>query len=72
MSNEIPPPGAYVIDTRTDRVGQVIKYAGDLVHLHPPCSGDGWDCPASAIQATTLRAYLRARVAEVNNRRRLV
>ncbi|QLE72557.1 hypothetical protein FGW37_13960 [Streptomyces rectiverticillatus] len=72
MSNDIPPLGAYVIDTRTDRVGQVIEHTGDLVHLHPPCSGAGWDCPASEIQATTLRAYLRARVAEVNNRRRLV
>ncbi|GGX78868.1 hypothetical protein GCM10010324_25540 [Streptomyces hiroshimensis] len=72
MNNEIPPLGAYVIDTRTDRVGQVIKYSGDLVHLHPPCSGAGWDCPVSEIQATTLRAYLRARVTEVNRQRRLV
>ncbi|WP_268254381.1 hypothetical protein [Streptomyces hiroshimensis] len=43
-----------------------------MVHLHPPCSGAGWDCPVSEIQATTLRAYLRARVTEVNRQRRLV
>ncbi len=72
MNREIPPRGAYVIDTRTDRVGQVMDHTGDFVHLRPPGGGCEWECPAASLQVTTLRAYLRARVSEVNNRRRLV
>ncbi|MEV4922244.1 hypothetical protein [Streptomyces roseoverticillatus] len=72
MNKEIPPPGAYVIDTRTDQVGQVITSTGDLLHLHPPGGGAGWDCPVDSIEMTALRVYLRARVIEANRMRRLV
>ncbi|WP_424891493.1 hypothetical protein [Streptomyces sp. XH2] len=72
MNKEIPPLGAYVIDTRTDEVGQVITSTGDLLHLRPPGGGDAWDCPAEAAEVTSLRVYLRSRVIEANRRRRLV
>ncbi|MEV5376971.1 hypothetical protein B7P34_29455 [Streptosporangium nondiastaticum] len=72
MNKEIPPLGAYVIDTRTDEVGQVITSADDLLRLRPPGGGAAWDCPVEATEVTTLRVYLRLRVIEANRARRLV
>lgn len=72
MISEIPPRGAYVIDTRTDRVGQVMDHTGDFVHLRPPGGGKEWECPVTSLQITTLRAYLRAHVTDVNNHRRFI
>ncbi|MBF6044964.1 hypothetical protein GO001_06960 [Streptomyces sp. NRRL B-1677] len=72
MNKEIPPLGAYVIDTRIDEVGQVTAHAVDLVRLRPPSGGAAWDCPVEATEVTSLRVYLRARVIEANRMRRLV
>ncbi|MCC3769429.1 hypothetical protein K6I34_001610 [Streptomyces sp. UNOC14_S4] len=65
----MPPCGAYVIDTRTGQVGQVVGSEGTMARLRARTSGPTWDCPAEALQPTTLRDYLRARVSDVNARR---
>ncbi|RLU83986.1 hypothetical protein CTZ27_27865 [Streptomyces griseocarneus] len=70
MNKDIPPLRAYVIDTRTGQVGQVVSSEGTLVRLRARASGPTWDCPADALQTTTLRAYLRARISDANARRR--
>ncbi|MFC5721799.1 hypothetical protein ACFP1Z_16630 [Streptomyces gamaensis] len=40
-----------------------------MLHLRQPNGDLEWDCPLDAAQPTTLRAYLRDRVMEVNRRR---
>ncbi|MEV8476970.1 hypothetical protein [Streptomyces sp. NPDC051173] len=74
MNKEIPPCGAYVIDSRTGTVSQVIGHTRDFtfVRLRQPGGGREWSCPAASAQTTTLRAYLRVQVSEINNRRRIV
>ncbi|MFI9205732.1 hypothetical protein [Streptomyces sp. NPDC053048] len=44
MSNEIPP-GAYAVDTRTGRLGQVMDHHAGYLQLRPPRGGLEWNCP---------------------------
>lgn len=68
--DELPEVGAYVLDGRDGRVGQVMGYEGDRVRLRPPGGGQEWDCPPAALGPAGPGELLRARVREVNRRRR--
>ncbi|MFH8785313.1 hypothetical protein [Streptomyces roseoverticillatus] len=42
--------GAYVVDTREDRVAQVIGHRGAHVKVRAPGGGAEWEVPASALR----------------------
>jgi len=65
----IPAIGSYAVDTRTDRVGQVMGTVGGLVQLRPPGGGREWDCPPDALRPAGTGEELRARVTEINRDR---
>ncbi len=71
MTEPAPPVGAYVVDARTDRVGQVMGHEGPYVQLRPPGGGREWDVPPEAVQQASVRDELRARVTERNWESRL-
>ncbi|URM90906.1 hypothetical protein LUW75_13960 [Streptomyces sp. MRC013] len=58
--------GAYVVDVRDGRVGQVMGHVGGYVQLRPPGGGREWDCPPDATALATPDVVLRARVRELN------
>ncbi|MGW6358787.1 hypothetical protein ACWFR5_27335 [Streptomyces sp. NPDC055092] len=63
--------GAYVIDVRDGRVGQVMGREGGYVQLRPPGGGREWDCPPEAVEPAPVTEELRARVRVVNREGRL-
>ena len=66
----LPGPGSYVRDGRDGRVGQVTGFEDGHVRLRPPGGGREWDCPPGELDPLGPRDLLRARVREVNRRRR--
>ncbi|MCF3104485.1 hypothetical protein IPZ58_23240 [Streptomyces roseoverticillatus] len=42
--------GAYVLDTREDRVAQVIGHRGSQVQVRTPGGGTEWEVPVSALR----------------------
>jgi hypothetical protein len=66
----LPEVGSYVLDGRDGRVGQVMGCDGGYVQLRPPGGGQEWQCPAADVGLAGPRELLRARVREVNRRRR--
>ncbi|MEU5191857.1 hypothetical protein AB0G83_32680 [Streptomyces klenkii] len=42
--------GAYVVDTREDRVAQVIGHRGAHVQVRAPGGGTEWEVPAAALR----------------------
>lgn len=54
--------GAYVVDTREDRVAQVIGHRGSRVRVRTPGGGLEWEVPADALQLamSAERAAFRA------------
>ncbi|GAA0379110.1 hypothetical protein GCM10010319_67080 [Streptomyces blastmyceticus] len=48
---EAPEVGAFVIDTRTDRVGQVMGHEGSRLQLRPPHGGREWEAEPDAARA---------------------
>ncbi|MEV3856002.1 hypothetical protein AB0J38_16965 [Streptomyces sp. NPDC050095] len=63
--------GAYVIDVRDGRVGQVMGREGGYVQLRPPGGGCEWDCPPDSVEPAPVGEELRARVRVVNREGRL-
>ncbi|KUH37513.1 hypothetical protein ATE80_18025 [Streptomyces kanasensis] len=53
--------GAYAVDTRDGRVGQVMGHVGGYVQLRPPGGGREWDCPPDTAAAAPPDVVLRAR-----------
>ncbi|MEU3755467.1 hypothetical protein AB0H17_22270 [Streptomyces olivoreticuli] len=45
--------GAFVVDTREERIGQVIDSVGRRVHLREPGGGREWEVPFSALRLAT-------------------
>lgn len=43
--------GAYVIDTRTYRIGVVMDHVGGFTQVRPPHGGREWDCPPEVLRA---------------------
>ena len=60
--------GAYVVDTRTGRVGRVTGRTGGSLLLVPATGGRTWDCPADAVRAATDWERRNADVLEVTRR----
>ncbi|MDT9682030.1 hypothetical protein RND61_08070 [Streptomyces sp. TRM76323] len=65
-ADRTPDTGAYVIDARDGRVGQVMGHVGGYVQLRPPGGGREWDCPPDAVAPAAPDVVLRARVRELN------
>ncbi|MEU2868268.1 hypothetical protein ABZ769_03565 [Streptomyces olivoreticuli] len=63
-----PPPeaGTFVIDTRTDRVGQVMGNEGPHLQLRPPHGGKEWEARPDAVRPVTRSELLSAKVRQVN------
>jgi hypothetical protein len=72
MNDEIPPPGSYAVDTRTDRVGKVTGADGSYVRLRPPAGGQEWDVPPEALRPAGTLEELRAKVTEINKDRWII
>ncbi|MDF4253902.1 MULTISPECIES: hypothetical protein [Streptomyces] len=71
MESEIPPAGAFAVDVRTGRVGQVMGREGPYVQLRPPGGGCEWDVPPDAVRPARVSEELRARVTDLNWQSRL-
>ncbi|MGH3312764.1 MAG: hypothetical protein ACRDP3_19650 [Streptomyces sp.] len=71
MNSEIPPPGSYAVDTRSNRVGRVMGSEGPYVQLRPPSGGREWDVPRSALRPACSAEELSARVGDLNRNSRL-
>lgn len=67
----LPRVGSYVLDGRDGRVGQVMGAEPGQVRLRPPGGGPEWGCPTGELGIPGPAELLRARVREVNRRRRL-
>jgi hypothetical protein len=67
---QLPEVGSYVLDGRDGRIGQVMGFEGGYVQLRPPGGGQEWDCPPAELGLAGPAELLRARVREVNRRRR--
>ena len=71
MNGEILSTGSFAIDTRTNRIGQVMGREGPYVQLRPPTGGRDWDVPLTALRAARTAEELSARVSELNKQSRL-
>ncbi len=60
------PVGAYVLDGRDGRVGQVMGHEGGRVQLRPPGGGREWDCPPHELAPAPPYLVLSARVRALN------
>ncbi|MFD5077846.1 hypothetical protein [Streptomyces sp. NPDC058371] len=65
-----PPIGAYVVDTRTGRVGIVTGHEGPCVQLRPYGGGKEWDGDPDALRTATVTERLSAATAYANARSR--
>ncbi|KNB50111.1 hypothetical protein [Streptomyces caatingaensis] len=45
--------GAYVVDTRTATLAQVMAVVGRRVYVRPPGGGREWDVPPEALRLAT-------------------
>jgi hypothetical protein len=67
-----PQMGAVVLDTGTDRVGVVLGSNARTVSLRPAGGGEPWNVRRDAVRPASPLDELRARVAEINARRRWI
>ncbi|PZT69520.1 hypothetical protein DN402_23415 [Streptomyces sp. SW4] len=65
-----PAVGAYVVDTRSGRVGIVMGHEGPYVQLRPYGGGREWDAEPGAVREATPAERLRAATAYANARSR--
>ncbi|MBC2877445.1 MULTISPECIES: hypothetical protein [Streptomyces] len=45
--------GAYVVDTRSAKLAQVMAHAGHRVYVRPPRGGREWEAPVEALRLAT-------------------
>ncbi|WP_240979773.1 hypothetical protein [Streptomyces sp. HNM0574] len=71
MSEGRAEVGAYAVDTRSGRVGEVMARTGPYAQLRPPGGGLEWDVPVEDLRPVTAHSgdELRARVSEFNHLR---
>jgi len=62
--------GAYVVDTRSGRLGRVMGDEGPYVQLRPVGGGREWDVPPEAVRMATPAERLSEGTAYVNARSR--
>ncbi|MFI8516926.1 hypothetical protein ACIGEZ_03705 [Streptomyces sp. NPDC085481] len=65
-----PPIGAYVVDTRTGKVGTVMGHEGPYLQVRPIGGGREWDCEPDGVRVATAAERLRAATAHANARSR--
>ncbi|KOG40833.1 hypothetical protein [Streptomyces resistomycificus] len=65
-----PPVGAYVVDTRSGRVGIVMGHEGPYVQLRPYGGGREWDADPGVVRHATPAERLSAMTAYANARSR--
>jgi hypothetical protein len=64
----LPEVGAWVRDTRRDKVGRVMGHVGTHVQLRPRGGGLEWDADPDDLEPVTASESLSTRVAEANAR----
>lgn len=69
-ARDVPEVGKLAVDTKNDRLGEVMDTVGSYVQLRPPGAGIEWDVPPQALREATTSDELRAKVREVNASRR--
>lgn len=62
-----PEPGAFVVDTRTGALGQVMAREGTLLHLRPPRGGLEWNADVGSVRPATDAERLSAKVQATNS-----
>ncbi|GAA2725934.1 MULTISPECIES: hypothetical protein [Streptomyces] len=67
---ELPEVGSLVLDTARNRIGEVMRAAGERVLLRAPGTGREWEALSPALCPATLADELRSKVAEANARSR--
>ncbi|MFE7901288.1 hypothetical protein ACFU3E_28065 [Streptomyces sp. NPDC057424] len=65
-----PPVGAYVVDTRSGRIGIVMGHEGPYVQLRPYGGGKEWDVDPGAVRNATPAERLHAATTYANARSR--
>ncbi|MEU5427451.1 hypothetical protein AB0H73_17875 [Streptomyces olivoreticuli] len=63
---EAPEIGTFVIDTRTDSVGQVMGHEGPRLQLRPPHGGREWEAEPDSTRPATDSELLSAKVKAAN------
>ncbi|MFI9646623.1 hypothetical protein ACIHAA_10055 [Streptomyces sp. NPDC052040] len=61
-----PESGAYGVDVRDGRLGEIMGRVGGYVQLRPVGGGREWDCPPESVGPAPPGEVLRARVKRVN------
>jgi hypothetical protein len=67
----VPTVGAWVVDTRNDRVAVVTDVLLGRLYLRKLCGGVEWDAMPAHVRPATEQERLSARVAEANLRSRI-
>ncbi|MFI7341789.1 hypothetical protein ACIBUY_28080 [Streptomyces sp. NPDC050085] len=57
-----------MVDTRTNRVGEVMGNEGPYTQLRPVKGGKEWDAPPSTLRVATAAEGMSAKVAVANGR----
>ncbi|GAA4560125.1 hypothetical protein GCM10023097_73650 [Streptomyces collinus] len=65
-----PPVGAYVVDTRSGRIGIVMGHEGPYVQLRPYGGGREWDADPGAVRHATPAERLHVATAYADARSR--
>ena len=60
MAEEQQPAGTLVIDTRSNRLGQVMGHEGPYVQLRPVIGGREWDADPARVRPATEDERLQA------------
>ncbi|MEU1228376.1 hypothetical protein [Streptomyces sp. NPDC005828] len=71
-SSNLPPVGATVLDTTSNRVGRVMGAEGPYLQLRPLAGGREWDAVPADLHPLTGAELLSTLVAEANARSRRV
>ncbi|MFJ8672584.1 hypothetical protein [Streptomyces sp. NPDC093589] len=66
IPEEPPPPGSFVVDARTERVGRGVAADGHRLRLAPIGGGREWHCASGTARPATVTERLSAATAFMN------
>lgn len=69
-TSALPEVGTLAVDTRRNKVGEVMGWVGPRVRLRPPEGGREWEAERNDIRPASTAEALSARVTEANRRSR--